>query len=162
MKAKKIIMHAVLFIMSLGLQAQKNISGKTTYYQKPLTSVTIIVLKEGSSYLTGSQTDLDGSYTIQNIKKGNYKLLFSLIGYDWNRQVNWINRQIQILKMNFREKWEKKWEKISKSRICSLISAMTSQINLYFIQASNTCQLLLTMVHCIIHCSQANGLRMKN
>jgi hypothetical protein len=67
--------------MSLGLHAQKNISGKTTYNQKPLSGVSVIVLKEDSSYLIGSQTDVDGSYTIQNIKTGSYKLLFSLIGY---------------------------------------------------------------------------------
>ncbi|MFB9080619.1 TonB-dependent receptor domain-containing protein [Flavobacterium procerum] len=82
MKIKKIIAYASLCMLSLGLQAQKNISGKTTYNQKPLSGVSVILLKEDSSYLKDVETDSTGSYTIENIKEGGYKLLFSLIGYN--------------------------------------------------------------------------------
>ena len=82
MKIKKIIAYASLCMLSLGLHAQKNISGKTLYGQKPLSGVSVIILKEDSSYLTGVETDVAGNYTIEHIKAGSYKMLFSLIGYD--------------------------------------------------------------------------------
>jgi len=81
MKVKKIIVYAVLFMMSVGLQAQKNISGRVTYDQQPLSGVNVIVFKENSSYVTTAETDKDGVYEIENVKTGSYQLLFSLIGY---------------------------------------------------------------------------------
>ena len=82
MKVKKIIVHAVLCIMSVGLQAQKTISGRVIDNQQSLCEVNVIVLHEDSSYVNAVETNRDGFYEIENIKPGSYKLLFSLIGYE--------------------------------------------------------------------------------
>lgn len=82
MKAKIGIAYAVLLMISIGLQAQKKISGQTIYNQEPLSGVNVVILKENSSYVTAVETDRDGFYEIENMKPGSYKLLFSLIGYE--------------------------------------------------------------------------------
>lgn len=82
MKAKIGITYAVLLMISIGLQAQKKISGQTIYNQEPLSGVNVVILKENSSYVTAVETDRDGFYEIENMKPGSYKLLFSLIGYE--------------------------------------------------------------------------------
>jgi len=82
MKAKQIMLHALLFFMAAGLKAQIKISGKTIYDQKPLMGVSVVLLRENSTYLAGTETDSAGIYALGNIKSGNYKLLFSLIGFE--------------------------------------------------------------------------------
>ncbi len=68
--------------MAAGMKAQIKISGKTIYNQKPLSGVSVVLLRENSTYVTDTETDSSGIYALGNIKSGNYKLLFSLIGFD--------------------------------------------------------------------------------
>lgn len=81
MKAKIIMRYIILFFLSIGTQGQTKISGKVTDGLQFLAGVNVVVLNEDSGYVAGTVTDAMGIYTIENVKEGNYKLLFTSIGY---------------------------------------------------------------------------------
>jgi len=78
---RKSILLIVLFLISLGLSAQMGrITGSVMDAKtgEPLIGANIMIV--GTS--TGAVADLDGRFTIQNLKPGNYTLKCSFISYE--------------------------------------------------------------------------------
>ena len=52
---------------------------------EPLIGVNVVLSLDGENTITGTVTDVDGYYSMINIKPGTYQLRFSYIGYQAQR-----------------------------------------------------------------------------
>src|SRR5699024_11426098 len=80
---KKYILVSVLLFWTSLTSAQINLSGKVTDENKtPLYGVNIILTDlQTHSIIDGTVSDENGSFQITNLKKGNYKITLSYIGF---------------------------------------------------------------------------------
>lgn len=79
MKSKLLITGVAILLLTLNAKAQNKISGNITDEKtnEPLAGVSIHI----SDLRKGSSTDKTGVYQIENIKKGNYLVEVSIVGY---------------------------------------------------------------------------------
>ena len=82
----KKILSLLLLVMPLAIAAQVSgtISGKIidNDNKEPLGFVTVALFPQGSTVPTGGcSSNDDGTFTISNVKEGNYTLQFSFVGY---------------------------------------------------------------------------------
>lgn len=78
------LVYIMMFVLNcVGLlHAQSTLEGRIVdEKQKGIPDVTIRLFQEDSTFIKGTITDSVGNYNIQNIKKGNYLLYISSIGY---------------------------------------------------------------------------------
>lgn len=79
----------LMFLFSLGIEAQTTVSGKVSDKDGPIPGVNVSV--KGTK--TGVSTDMDGSFTIKSVPS-NGVLVFSFIGY--NKKEIAVNKQTKI------------------------------------------------------------------
>ena len=82
---KAFILFTLLFVSTLAY-SQHNLTGKVTDKNSgeliEMATVRLFTYSKGDSTLMhGMQTDMEGKFTITNIKDGNYKLIISSVGY---------------------------------------------------------------------------------
>jgi iron complex outermembrane receptor protein len=79
MKSKLLITGVAILLLTLNAKAQHKISGNITDEKtnEPLAGVSVHI----SDLRKGSSTDKTGFYQIENIKKGNYLVEVSIVGY---------------------------------------------------------------------------------
>lgn len=79
MKSKVLITGVAILLLTLNAKAQNKISGNITDEKtnEPLAGVSVHI----SDLRKGSSTDKTGFYQIENIKKGNYLVEVSIVGY---------------------------------------------------------------------------------
>ncbi len=78
----KTIITLALIFFTIGLSAQTgSIVGKLTdkdFNNEPLPFANVII--KGTS--TGTTSDIDGLYTLENVPVGDYTIVFSFVGYE--------------------------------------------------------------------------------
>lgn len=92
MKAKLILLLAVLSVLST--QAQQNLSIKgriTDASQEVIIAANVSLWSTDSTLVTGVTSDAQGKFALHNIKQGNYRLVLSFIGYQ---------SEVLLLKLN--------------------------------------------------------------
>ncbi|MDR2887185.1 MAG: TonB-dependent receptor [Bacteroidales bacterium] len=79
-----IITLAIFSLCAFSLTAQHQLSGivRNEADGSPIPYATAAMLRSDSSAVTGTITDTDGKFTIQNVASGNYILQVSFIGYE--------------------------------------------------------------------------------
>jgi len=79
----------LLFFLPLAAQAQLTVSGKiiSAVNNKPVPNASVFL----SDASVGTQTDATGSFTLYNVKKGQYDLVISSIGFETYHKVLMMN-----------------------------------------------------------------------
>lgn len=93
--------YIIFFVLSSInlLHAQSTLEGRVVdEKQKGISDVTIRLLQKDSTFIKGVITDSIGNYNMQNIKKGNYLLYISSIGY--NSQEIQLNIETSYIKLD--------------------------------------------------------------
>lgn len=93
--------YIIFFVLSSInlLHAQSTLEGRIVdEKQKGISDVTIRLLQKDSTFIKGVITDSIGNYNMQNIKKGNYLLYISSIGY--NSQEIQLNIETSYIKLD--------------------------------------------------------------
>ncbi len=90
----KRLLVCLLFFLPALAWAQYTVTGKiiNLYDKKPIEKASVFL----SNTTVGSATSDDGSYTLANVKSGQYELIVSAVGYETSTKTIVVNQQLNI------------------------------------------------------------------
>ena len=102
---RNLLLLTMLCLVSTVMVAQTSLTGKVTDEEtgEPILYGTVSLSKDGS-FVTGTDTDLDGFYNFPNIDPGTYDVEVSYVGYATARQTGIIVYGGQANKANIKHK----------------------------------------------------------
>lgn len=104
---KSLLFIALLFTAITSAQAQKfSITGQVNdKSNQPLPGATVVALKQDSSVIKGTSTDATGNFSLDEIRKGNFIIKISYIGYrDLFIDKDISNQSVSLGKLILKEK----------------------------------------------------------
>ncbi|HHH54869.1 MAG TPA: TonB-dependent receptor, partial [Bacteroidetes bacterium] len=102
MKKSFTLILAFLFIGFLSLNAQASLEGSVMDKDQgtPL-DFAYVKLYQGTSMITGTQTDFDGNFLITNIDPGTYDIEASYLGYTSEKKTGVVLKAGKVLRLKF-------------------------------------------------------------
>ncbi len=83
--ARYLLLVGSFLVLGVAAMAQTSLQGKVTDENGEPLLFANVVLKKNGNFVTGTETDLDGNYSIGNIDPGTYEVEVSYLGYPTQR-----------------------------------------------------------------------------
>ncbi len=83
--ARYLLLVGSFLVLGVAAMAQTSLQGKVTDENGEPLLFANVVLKKNGNFVTGTETDLDGNYSITNIDPGTYEVEVSYLGYPTQR-----------------------------------------------------------------------------